>query len=112
MPQLSPQVAVPAQPGLAQHTQGHGWQVSFIVERAARAPNYTEWMKRRVDSDTGKAMYSQRMTMVEPVFASIGIDKGLNRFSLRDRRKVQGQRQLYCLVHNIGKLKNYGKWAV
>lgn len=91
--------------------KGHGRQVSFIISRAARAPNYTDWMKRRIDSAAGKAIYSQRMAVVEPVFANIGRNKGLNRFSLRGRRKVQGQWRLYCLVHNIEKLKNYGKWA-
>ena len=68
-------------------------------------------MKRRVDSGKGKAIYSQRMAVVEPVFANIGTNMGLSRFSLRGRRKVQGQWQLYCLVHNIEKLKNYGKLA-
>lgn len=98
-------------PGSPNTRKGHGRQVSFIVERAARAPNYTDWMKRRVDSGKGKAIYSQRMAVVEPVFANIGTNKGLSRFSLRGRRKVQGQWQLYCLVHNIEKLKNYGKLA-
>ncbi|MCG8312942.1 MAG: transposase, partial [Pseudomonadales bacterium] len=32
----------------------------------------------------------------------------LNRFSLRGKSKVQGQWQLYCLVHNIEKIRNYG----
>lgn len=91
--------------------KGHGRQVSFILQRAARAPNYTDWMKRRVDSQHGKAIYSQRMAVVEPVFANISHTKGLHRFSLRSRRKVQGQWQLYCLVHNIEKLKNYGRLA-
>jgi len=90
---------------------GHGRQVSFIVERAARAPNYTDWMKHRIDSDYGKHIYSHRMSVVEPVFANIGTNKGLKRFSLRGRRKVQGQWQLYCVIHNIEKLKNYGELA-
>ncbi len=51
------------------------------------------------------------MSMVEPVFGNIGTNKGLNRFSLRGERKVQGQLQLYCLVHNIEKLANYGAMA-
>ena len=88
--------------------KGHGRQVSFIVERAVRAPNYTDWMKQRVDSAHGKHIYSQRMSVVEPVFANISSNKGLKRFSLRSRRKVQGQWQLYCVIHNIEKLKNYG----
>lgn len=91
--------------------KGHGRQVSFIIQKSYRAANYTDWMKHRVDSDYGKLIYSHRMSVVEPVFANINHNKGLNRFSLRGRRKVQGQWQLYCLVHNIEKLKNYGKLA-
>ena len=45
--------------------QGHGRQVSFIVERAARAPHYTDWMKHRVDSAQGKHIYSHRLSVVE-----------------------------------------------
>jgi transposase len=88
--------------------KGHGRQVSFLIEKRQRAPNYTDWMKRRIDSDKGKWIYSHRMSVVEPVFANIGTNKRLNRFSLRGKRKVQGQWQLYCLVQNIEKLKNYG----
>ena len=65
-------------------------------------------MKRRVDSTRGKQFYSHRMTVVEPVFANIGTDKKLNRFSLRSRKKVQSQRRLYCLSHNIEKLTGHG----
>lgn len=91
--------------------KGHGRQVSFIVQRAARKPNYTDWMKHRIDSDKGKHIYSQRMSVVEPVFANISSNKGPKRFSLRSRRKVQGQWRLYCVIHNIEKLKNYGELA-
>jgi len=41
---------------------------------------------------------------VEPVFANLRYNKGLDRFTLRSRKKVQGQWRLYCLVHNIEKL--------
>lgn len=91
--------------------QGHGRQVSFIVEKANRAPNYTDWMKQRIDSDFGKQVYGQRLAVVEPVFANIGTNKGLKRFGLRGRRKVEGQWRLYCMIHNIEKLKNYGELA-
>lgn len=89
---------------------GHGRQVSFIIE-TKRAPNFTDWMKCRVDSDKGKQIYSHRMSVVEPVFGNIGTNKKLNRFSLRSKKKVQCQWQLYCMVHNIEKLANYGKMA-
>jgi len=90
--------------------QGHGRQVSFILA-TKRPPNYTDWMKHRVDSPRGKEIYSHRMSVVEPVFGNLGTNKGLNRFSLRGKKKVQGQWQLYCLVHNIEKLANYGQLA-
>ncbi|MCL6415313.1 transposase [Aestuariirhabdus sp. Z084] len=41
------------------------------------------------------------MSVFEPVFGTIGTNKGLNRFSLREKKKVQGQWRLFCLVHNI-----------
>jgi len=68
-------------------------------------------MKHRVYSREGKAIYGHRMSVVEPVFGNITSSKRLNRFSLRSRRKVQGQWQLYCLIHNIEKLMNYGPMA-
>ncbi len=95
-------------PAAADTRNGHGRQVSFIIKKHNRTKRYTDWMKARVDSDKGKHIYSHRMSVVEPVFANIGSNKGLNRFSLRGKAKVQGQWQLYCLVHNIEKLKNYG----
>jgi len=94
-------------PTSANSRKGNGRQVSFILS-SKREPNYTDWMKHRVDSDQGKQIYSHRMSVVEPVFANIGTNKRLNRFSLRNKKKVQGQWQLYCMIHNIEKLANYG----
>ncbi len=95
-------------PGSADSREGHGRQVSFIIKPGGSNTPYTDWMKKRIDSDYGKMIYSHRMSVVEPVFANIGTNKGLNRFSLRGKAKVQGQWQLYCMVHNIEKLVNYG----
>ena len=97
-------------PGAADHRKGKGRQVSFIIEKETLS-KYTDWMKERVDSDKGKLIYSHRMSVVEPVFANIGTNKGLSRFSLRGKTKVQSQWRLYCIVHNIEKIKNYGKIA-
>ncbi len=96
-------------PESANTRKGQGRQVSFILERKRKPkPTYTDWMKRRVDSKLGKFIYSHRMSVVEPVFGNIGTNKGLNRFSLRGRKKVDGQWKLFCLIQNIEKLKNYG----
>ena len=77
-------------PASANHRKGNGRQVSFILEKTTRAPSYADWMKHRVDSDKGKLIYRHRMSMVEPVFGNIGTNKRLNRFSLRGKKKVQG----------------------
>jgi transposase len=90
---------------------GNGRQVSFVIEKK-RKPNYTDWMKKRVDSAEGKQIYSHRMSVVEPVFGNIGSNKRLNKFSLRGKTKVENQWKLYCIVHNIEKIKNYGQIAV
>jgi hypothetical protein len=98
-------------PATAEGSNGKGRQVSFIIEKGKGAPSFTDWMKKRVDSVEGRQIYSHRMSVVEPVFGNIGSNKGLNRFSLRGKRKVQGQWRLYCMMHNIEKLANYGRMA-
>jgi transposase len=92
-------------PSSADTRKGNGRQVSFTVSTGRSA---TEWMMCRVDSAIGKHYYSHRMSVVEPVFANIGTNKGLDRFTLRGKQKVQGQWRLYCMVHNIEKLMRYG----
>lgn len=92
-------------PTSADHRKGKGRQVSMTWTNGKTA---TDWMKKRVDSDYGKSVYAHRMSTVEPVFANMGTQKGLSRFSLRGKKKVQGQWQLFCMVHNIEKIKNYG----
>lgn len=46
--------------------------------------------------------------IVEPVFGNIRACKGMDRFTLRSRKKVNIQWTLYCLVHNIGKIAKFG----
>ena len=97
-------------PDAANHRKGKGRQVSFELSHK-RKPTHTDWMKHRVDSAEGKFIYSHRMSVVEPVFANIGTQKKLDRFSLRGRKKVDGQWKLYCMVHNIEKIMRYGTIA-
>jgi len=97
-------------PDSANRTNGNGRQVSFLLDEN-REPSFTDWMKHRVDSPEGKLIYSHRMSVVEPVFGNIGTNKGLSRFSLRSKIKVEGQWRLFCMVHNIEKIMNYGRIA-
>jgi len=52
--------------------------------------------------------YSQRLAIVEPIFANIRIQKRMDRFTLRGKGKVNVQWLLSCMVHNIEKILNYG----
>ena len=70
--------------------------------------NLTKLMVEKIDSEEGRRIYPQRMAIVEPVFANIRTHKGLDRFTLRGKIKVNIQWLLYCMVHNIGKIAVYG----
>lgn len=81
----------------------------FFLERTERRESYTAIMKRKIDSEQGRYRYARRLGIVEPVFANITSAHRLRRFSLRGRLKVDIQWQLFCLVHNIAKIRRYGK---
>jgi transposase len=83
--------------------------VVFIRGRAS-GPTATASarMRQRIDHPTGRARYGRRFATVEPVFANLRYNKRLTRFTLRGRDKVDGQWQLFCLVHNIEKLAHHG----
>src|SRR5450759_565854 len=84
-------------------------QVAFFRGRVEPAPEtHTARMKTQIDSPSGRAHYAQRFAAVEPVFANVRYNKGLDRFTLRGRTKVDGQWKLFCLVHTIEKLANAG----
>jgi transposase len=84
-------------------------QTRQVVFFLGREQTPTARMKRKIDTDQGRHMYSKRLGIVEPVFANINSAHRLRRFSLRGRPKVNTQWQLFCLVHNIGKIQRYGK---
>jgi hypothetical protein len=87
-------------------------QVVFLRGRAARPrprpETHTQRMKARIDTPEGRARYAARFGVVEPVFGNLCYHKGLTRFTLRGRTKVDGQWKLFCLVHNIEKLARLG----
>ena len=65
-------------------------------------------MIEKIDTEKGKKRYERRLAIVEPVFANIKTQKRLDRFTLRGKLKVNVQWQLYCIIHNIEKIVNYG----
>ncbi len=85
-------------------TQGR--QISILIEEK-RKVTYLDKMRKFMDSEEGKAIYSRRMHTIEPVFGNICSNKKLDKLSLRGEAKVTAQWQWYCLVHNVEKLWKY-----
>ncbi len=84
-------------------------QVVFFRGFSAKRPEkFLDKMKRKIDSALGRYEYSRRLGTIEPVFGHIRHTLKLDRFTLRGKRKVNGQWLMYCLVHNIAKLQRYG----
>ena len=79
-------------------------KIAFTV--AFTTLGFGKRMKAKIDSPSGRMHYS-RLGTVEPPFANLRYYKGLDRFTLRGQRKVNGQWKLYALVHNIEKLAHY-----
>lgn len=76
----------------------------FVGKHDCAVERPIERMRRKLDTEQGRRMITRRFATVEPVFANLRHNKGLDRFTLRSRKKVEGQWRLYCLVHNIEKL--------
>jgi len=84
-------------------------QVAYFIGRSAEGKaTFTERMKHKIDSVAGRSLYSLRLGIAEPPFANICSALGMRRFSLRGREKVNGQWQLFCLLHNLMKIYRYG----
>jgi transposase len=78
------------------------------VPIGVESTNLSQRMAAKVDTELGRTIYPQRIAIAEPVFANIRTHKRLDRFTLRGKVKVNIQWVLYCMVHNIEKIMNYG----
>ena len=61
-------------------------------------------MREKLDSDQGKAIYSRRKHIVEPVFGQIKSVMGFTSFLLRGLQKVKGEFNLVAIAHNLRKV--------
>jgi transposase len=87
-----------------------GRQKHHELEAEVRAEPATakEKMAAKVRTPEGKALYSRRKVIVEPVFGQIKEDRGFRRFLLRGLKKIRGEWSLVCLTHNLLKVWRYG----
>ena len=74
----------------------------------ASGQNISQAMVKKIETEKGRKIYPQRIGIVEPVFANIRVHKRMDKFNLRGKIKVNIQWLLYCMVHNIEKVANYG----
>lgn len=58
-------------------------------------------MARRLRTQKGRATYSKRKWMVEPVFGQTKACRGFRQFLLRSLKKMQGEWTIICLTHNL-----------
>ena len=82
-------------------------QVAYFHGRSPKeSETYVSKMKRKIDSAVGQLIYSKRIATAEPPFAQIRHILGLNRFSLRGKKKINCQWLLFCTVYNLKRLHN------
>jgi transposase len=89
-------------------TQKHH-KIRSVFLRSDDGGKYCDRMAAKIDTEQGRTIYSKRMSIVEPVFGNLRWAKGLSRLTLRTKKKVNAQWLLYCMVHNIEKICNFGK---
>ena len=60
-------------------------------------------MNSKIATESAKAIYGKRKTIVEPVFGQIK-NSGFRGFSVRGKEKVAGEFSLVCATHNFKKI--------
>ena len=83
-------------------------QVAYFTGKTGDGPSFTDKMKRKIDSSLGRIIYGMRLAISEPPFSHITSAMKLDRFTLRGKKKVNTQWNLFCIVHNITKIHRYG----
>jgi len=64
-------------------------------------------MRRVLATDHGSRPYRQRQPMIEPVFAQMKFNRGLDRFRRRGRGAVRTEWRLITATHNLLKLHRH-----
>ena len=98
--------------------EGEGFDPYIATERqrhqiappasAAAPATAKERMRAKLGTESGRALYARRKTIVEPVFGQIKETRGFRRFLLRGLTKIRGEWRLVCLTHNLLKIWRYG----
>ena len=77
------------------------------AESPDRLATAQERMAAKVRTPEGRAVYTRRKVIVEPVFGQIKEGRGFRRFLLRGLDNIRGEWRLVCVTHNLLKLWRY-----
>jgi transposase len=100
-------------PHIATERQRHHVALPASATEPASSPATSkERMRAKMGTESGRAVYAQRKTIVEPVFGQIKEVRGFRRFLLRGLTKIRGEWRLVCLTHNLLKIWRYGSGFV
>jgi len=72
-----------------------------------RDANAKDRMRRKLQTQAGRAIYAARKAIVEPVFGQIKQARGFRQFLLRGVEKVRAEWSLVCMAHNVLKLHRW-----
>jgi transposase len=81
----------------------HGEAPPTVRGRPPKDLTLKDWMKRKLSTKRGAAVYARRKAIVEPVFGQVK-NRGFRRFLLRGLDKVRGEWALISMSHNLLKL--------
>ena len=70
-----------------------------------------DFMRRVLASERGGELYRKRQPMIEPVFAQVKFNRGLDRFRRRGRGAVRTEWRLITATHNLLKLHRHATAA-
>lgn len=77
--------------------------------RLPKAMSARDRMERKLLTRRGRALYTMRGQMIEPVFAQVKEVRGCDRFQRRGYSAAQSEWRLICATHNLLKLWRSGK---
>ena len=99
-------------PFIATQRLGHHEEISAAPKgrllRMAGRPKTSppkQKMAHKLRSQKGRATYSQRKGMIEPVFGQIKAVRGFRQFLMRGIKKMRNEWTRVCLTHNLLKLR-------
>ena len=89
----------------------HGKEIPAAARgRMPDGLSVADQMRRKLRTKRGRAIYTKRKEIVEPVFGQIKQARGFRQFLMRGLKKVKGEWSLVCTTHNILKLWKSGRF--